>query len=285
MRNLSNLAILSRRALGWHQQLQANVPARPMLERILNDGEFVFRVGDPADSVYIIVSGYIVLATPQPTHNGAERVAGEGTIFSAAEAMGGPGMAIMAHARGSATVQIMSSAEVLNAVNPYQNAASPEPRPQRQITDQRGAPSVAPYAPPTTMPETQSFAMTLARQDVRFAAVRPDIVRQIGKDSITIDRFPFLVGRQSSRNSEAMSPPVSLAISDNQPFQLSRRHFLIDQDDEGIIVRDCGSHNGTIVNGHLLGGNNIGFRAVLVPGENEIVAGTLISPFQFSCWI
>ena len=133
--------------------------------------------------------------------------------------------------------------------------------------------------------DTQAFAMTLAKQSVQFAAVRPDVVRQIGKDSMTIDRFPFLVGRQSSRTSEAMDPPVSLAVSDNQPFQLSRRHFMINQDEDGIIVRDCGSHNGTIVNGVLLGGSSISFRAVLVSGENEIIAGTLISPFQFSCRI
>ena len=127
--------------------------------------------------------------------------------------------------------------------------------------------------------------MNLAKQPVRFSAVRPDIVRQMGSDSITIERFPFLVGRESSHTSDAMNPPVALAISDEQPFQLSRRHFMIDQDDEGIIVRDCGSHNGTIVNGIMLGGSSIGFRAVLVPGENEIIAGTLISPFHFSCWI
>ena len=40
---------------------------------------------------------------------------------------------------------------------------------------------------------------------------------------------------------------------------------MIDQDEDGIIVRDCGSHNGTIVNGALLGGSSIGFRAVLGP--------------------
>lgn len=256
-----------------------------MRERILNDGEFVFRVGDPADSVYIIVNGFIVLATPQPTNDGAERVAGQGTIFSAAEAMGGPGRPIMAHARGAATVQIMSSAEVLNAINPYHNVIDLQSRPQRQITDQTATPSPVPNAASAAKAGTENFAMTLAKQNVRFAAIRPDIVRQVGKDSILIERFPFLVGRQSSRTSEAMSPPVSLAISDDQPFHLSRRHFMIDQDDDGIIVRDCGSHNGTIVNGVMLGGSNIGYRAVLVPGENEIIAGTLISPFQFSCWI
>jgi hypothetical protein len=259
------------------------VPAPPMLERFLNDGEFVFRVGDAPNSVYIIANGFIVLATPQPTDNGPERVAEQGAIFSAAEAMGGPNQPIMAHARGQAAVQIMSSAEVLTAVSSNQNVESAIHTPHRQITDQTT--TERPMAIAVAAPDTQAFAMTLAKQSVRFAAVRPDLVRQIGKDSMTIDRFPFLVGRQSSRTSEAMDPPVSLAVSDNQPFQLSRRHFMIDQDEDGIIVRDCGSHNGTIVNGVLLGGNSIGFRAVLVPGENEIIAGTLISRFQFYCWI
>ena len=254
-----------------------------MRERFLNDGEFVFRVGDPSDSVYIIINGYIVLASSQPTNNDAERVAGQGAIFSAAEAMGGPHQPVMAHARGQAAVQIMSSAEVLTAVSANQNVEAAVQTPQRHITDQTTTERPGSIVAPT--PDRQSFAMTLAKQSVRFAAVRPDVVRLIGKDSMTINRFPFLVGRQSSYTSEAMEPPVSLAISDNQPFQLSRRHFMIDQDEDGVIVRDCGSHNGTIVNGVLLGGNSIGFRAILVPGENEIIAGTLISPFHFSCWI
>ena len=239
-------------------------------------------VGDAPDSVYIIINDFIVLATPQPTINGTERVAGQGAIFSAAGAMGGPNQPIMAHARGQAAVQIMPSAEVLTTVSSNQSVKAAIYTPHRQITDQTKTEQPMAAAP---APDTQACAMTLAKQSVRFAAARPDIIRQIGKDSMTIDMFPFLIGRQSSRTSEAMGPPVSLAISDNQPFQLSRRHFMIDQDEDGIIVRDCGSHNGTIVNGALLGGSSIGFRAVLVPGENEIIAGTLISPFQFSCWI
>ena len=239
-------------------------------------------VGDAPDSVYIIINDFIVLATPQPTINGTERVAGQDAIFSTTGAMGGPNQPIMAHARGQAAIQIMPSAEVLTTVSSNQSVKAAIYTPHRQITDQTKTEQPMAAAP---TPDTQACAMTLAKQSVRFAAVRPDIIRRIGKDSMTIDMFPFLIGRQSSRTSEAMGPPVSLAISDNQPFQLSRRHFMIDQDEDGIIVRDCGSHNGTIVNGALLGGSSIGFRAVLVPGENEIIAGTLISPFQFSCWI
>ncbi len=238
--------------------------------------------GDPPDSVYIVVNGLIVFATTHAATNGAERVAGQGAIFRAAEAMGGPNQPVMAHARGQAAVQIMSSAEVLTAVSSNQSAPAVEQPPaQRQITDQRAGRAPVNIAAPAATP--QPIAMTLAKQPVRFSAVRPDIVRQMGSDSITIERFPFLVGRESSHTSETMSPPVALAISDD--LQLSRRHFMIDQNDDGIIVRDCGSHNGTIVNSVMLGGSSIGFRAVLVPGENEIIAGTLISPFRFSCWI
>ncbi len=297
MRNLSNLAILRYRALWWHQQLQADTPAWPMRERYLNDGEFVYRVGDPPDSFYIILNGTIVLAPPQTEQNGTERTAGQGTIFSAAEAMGGPNPSAMAHARGQAAVQIMSSAEVLSAVStnqpnsqpgvgpPAQNPArQPTPAPfQPQITDQR-VNGHAPNAKPVAL-KTSEMGMTMAKQLVRISAVKPEVARQLQSDPMTIERFPFVVGRQSSRSSDAMSPPVTLTIPDTQPFQMSRRHFMIDQDEDGIIVRDCGSHNGTIVNGVLLGGNSIGFRAVLTPGENEIIAGTLISKFQFTCWI
>lgn len=76
------------------------MPARLMRERFLNDGKFVFRVGDPPDTVYIVVNELIVLTTTHAAANGTERVAEQGTIFSAAEAMGGPNQPIMAHARG-----------------------------------------------------------------------------------------------------------------------------------------------------------------------------------------
>ena len=78
-------------------------------------------VWDAPDSVYIIINDLIVLATPQPTINGTERVAGQGAIFSAAGAMGGPNQPIMAHARGQAAVQIMPSAEVLTTVSSNQS--------------------------------------------------------------------------------------------------------------------------------------------------------------------
>ena len=121
--------------------------------------------------------------------------------------------------------------------------------------------------------------------EVFLSALKPGINQIVGAELIEIKYFPFLVGRETSKLSDAMSPPVKLAVPDSEPFQMSRRHFTIEQEGDSIIVRDYGSHNGTIVNGFMLGGGSTYFRAVLTPGENDIIAGTLISKFRFTCLV
>lgn len=121
--------------------------------------------------------------------------------------------------------------------------------------------------------------------EVFLSALKPEITQMVGAEPIEIKYFPFLVGRETSKLSDAMSPPVKLAVPDLEPFQMSRRHFTIEQEGDSIIVRDYGSHNGTIVNGCLLGGGSTSFRAVLTPGKNDIIAGTLISKFRFTCLV
>jgi len=66
-----------------------------------------------------------------------------------------------------------------------------------------------------------------------------------------------------------------------KPFSISRRHFTIEATRHGLIVRDEGSHLGTIVNGAKIGGPLSNDIAVLKRGENEIIAGTAASPFHF----
>ena len=123
------------------------------------------------------------------------------------------------------------------------------------------------------------------RNEVFLSSSKPEITQVVGAKPISIKYFPFLVGRETSKLSEAMSPPVKLAVPDKEPFQMSRRHFTIEQEGDNIIVRDYGSHNGTIVNGFMLGGGSKTFRAVLSPGKNDIIAGTFISNFWFTCLV
>ena len=123
------------------------------------------------------------------------------------------------------------------------------------------------------------------KNEVFLSSSRPELTRVVGAKPLPIKYFPFLVGRELSKISDAMSPPVRLAVPDIEPFQMSRRHFSIEQEGDSIIVRDYGSHNGTIVNGFMLGGGSTSFRAVLTPGTNNIIAGTFISKFWFTCQV
>ncbi|MGB0632931.1 MAG: FHA domain-containing protein, partial [Alphaproteobacteria bacterium] len=68
---------------------------------------------------------------------------------------------------------------------------------------------------------------------------------------------------------------------DKRPFNLSRRHFAIEQLNGALIVRDCGSYHGTTLNGMILGGQDRPQTAPLMTGESELVAGKPDSPFRF----
>ena len=117
---------------------------------------------------------------------------------------------------------------------------------------------------------------------VRLIVTDPEIADLIEYPELDIELFPFVIGRGDGLSGKQS---VDLAIPDEAPFQLSRRHFMIEDGEDGFEIIDCGSYHGTIVNGAKLGNDSIYFRAVLNPGENEIVAGTPASPFRFICVI
>lgn len=98
---------------------------------------------------------------------------------------------------------------------------------------------------------------------------------------LTVDRLPFIVGRQSFRD------PIStafqdLGLADRKPYRISRNHFAIDRAGAFLIVCDKRSRIGTRVNGRLIGRKVSKDRiAFLHQGRNEIVLGGSISPYIF----
>jgi pSer/pThr/pTyr-binding forkhead associated (FHA) protein len=100
-------------------------------------------------------------------------------------------------------------------------------------------------------------------------------------EGLEVSRLPFRVGRKPAKGEKAAAGESDLALEDSRPFTLSRRHFAIEQSRRGLIVRDCGSQHGTVVNGVRIGkGAGIDI-AILRTGENEIIAGAEASPYRF----
>lgn len=104
-----------------------------------------------------------------------------------------------------------------------------------------------------------------------------------GFDSIDILKFPFKIGRDGFGEG-GFSPSMAkndLSIPDQEPFQVSRKHCLIEQDGSSFYVRDTGSSLGTIVNGTSIGVKFASLSERLVHGTNTIILGSKRSAFKF----
>jgi pSer/pThr/pTyr-binding forkhead associated (FHA) protein len=101
--------------------------------------------------------------------------------------------------------------------------------------------------------------------------------------SIEIVKFPFKIGRDcfGDRGFDPSTIKNDLSIPDGEPFQVSRKHCLIEREGECFYVRDTGSSLGTIVNGTPIGVKNASLSQLLGLGKNNIILGTARSPFKF----
>jgi len=70
-----------------------------------------------------------------------------------------------------------------------------------------------------------------------------------------------------------------LLIEDEEPFRLSRQHFMIARSGERLLVSDS-EHARTMVNGWAIGHHFMKDAEPLHRGENHVVAGGKNSPFQ-----
>lgn len=118
------------------------------------------------------------------------------------------------------------------------------------------------------------------RDLIIFAA--DESLRQIlPVDGLKVDRFPFTVGREPASGERVPAHEVDLALPDEPPYHLSRLHFTILRSEQGFLVSDTTSRLGTAVNGEVLGDHQRNARALLLPGDNDVVAGGSHSKFRF----
>jgi CRP/FNR family transcriptional regulator, cyclic AMP receptor protein len=105
---------------------------------------------------------------------------------------------------------------------------------------------------------------------------------QIGAAPIHISKLPFVVGRVPAEHETKLSPRPDLLLDDEEPFRLSRQHFIIARSGDQLLVSDLGSRLGTIVNGRAIGHHFTRDVAPLHRGDNHVVAGGRDSPFALS---
>ena len=99
--------------------------------------------------------------------------------------------------------------------------------------------------------------------------------------NVTIDKFPFRIGRADPRGGTSPFGANDLMIGDGVPYQISRNHCVIERHGNRFVMRDRGSTVGTIVNGQHIGVNHHEIAATLEPGDNTVVFGAEEGPYHF----
>lgn len=98
---------------------------------------------------------------------------------------------------------------------------------------------------------------------------------------LTIKKFPFKIGRESTHSHNDIFIDNDLFLSDEVPFNVSRNHLSINHIKNNFYVLDRGSRIGTIVNDKPIGGKISNFKSNLIKGDNIIILGDEASPFKF----
>jgi pSer/pThr/pTyr-binding forkhead associated (FHA) protein len=103
----------------------------------------------------------------------------------------------------------------------------------------------------------------------------------LSKNGLEIRTFPFRVGRASENESDDPLDINDLGLADEEPYTVSRTHFSIDQLGGKVVIQDRGSYLGTMVNGHVVGGQRREGEIELELGKNEVIVGRQRSPYRF----
>jgi hypothetical protein len=253
------------------------------MRRTFEQGEVLFRQGDPSDVAIQILSG-----SAEVLRQAGDDAIVLGTV-QAGEFVGE--MGVLEDRPRSATVRAAAPLEAeLIARQDFLERVIAEPELARKLLVRmsarlrdvedmltriytHGAEETARDWLPA--PAAAAARITLAAATKRARAV-------VGGEPIAIDRLPFTVGRRPEEGQAAPAITPDLAIPEPAPYRLSRAHFSLLEEGGEVVVRDLGSTLGTLVNNRSIGRDFPLDSVPLRQGENTIVAGGTGSPFVFA---
>ena len=277
-----------------------------MIQRQYRPGEIIYRAGDRSSTIYRLAAGQAELISRRHGDEAAVAVLVAGDTVGEVEALSGrprdatlravteveiehlqPGDFLQWVSEDRTTVldliQRLSTALHDDQDERDERRAAPMARgPGHDLGQNRVNGAAAPSEPPAMFeapaepprPKANSERLMLFPGHRRLNSTIPDCGMEIAS-------LPFTVGRMSERREPRLVLVPDLLIEESSPFLLSRAHFLITREINGIVVRDLGSTHGTIVNGTKLADRKPDDVARLRAGDNTIQAGGPKSPYLF----
>ena len=252
------------------------------------EGKVLFREGDPADSVFLVLSGVVDVL---------RELDGDPILLGTVRAGQFIGeMGVVENRPRSATARAASDVEVeILAPTEFFDQIAGSPRAAREliqrlsqrlreaddriVNDERRSGQAH-----ENRKDANNQTAVVSVNDAFIAAKDPWLQRQF-HTPLGLRDLSFVVGRGTVAGEELPPLEPDLKLDDTAPFRLSRNHFTIEKSDGSYHVRDLCSTLGTIVNGEPIGDHFPADDALLRAGENEVIAGGVDSPFVFSVFI
>ena len=279
-----------------------------MAERRFAAGDVIYRMGDRSDFAYVIKSGRVEILKSEDGKERQVTVLGAGDIFGEMGVILDQRRSVTARALERVELRAISRIGFLSAVNRQSELARPvlktllsrlhaeddapagaAPRDASGIAeeDAPAGPAERGGTGPAGTADEDAAAPVGQGAKLRLLPHGEYLERLMRADGLELNSLPFRVGRNAVKGEPPPTEDNDLSFEDFKPFNLSRRHFVIEASRRGLVVRDCGSRLGTVVNGVRIGGKDVvgDNIAALQPGDNEIIAGTEQSPYRFTLQI
>lgn len=245
-----------------------------MKETRFNQGETIYKEGDASDCAYIIAEGLVDVS----------RAAGDTTVplaqLHAGQIFGEVG-AIRDRPR-STTTRAATDVILLTITKQDFEAAfggnSLALTLLRMLCERLSAATQRIY-------EDRLDAAGAAVSEIKEIRLRPgspEVESQIGRDGIVIDKLPFSVGRRAVAGEAAAKHDAELLLRVTKPFEMAPHHFVFEDQDGMLVIRDYGSVLGTLVNGIRIAQFEQSDSAPLKFGVTEIQAGGMDSTVKFN---
>lgn len=247
-----------------------------MTERLVGPGEVIYREGDASDAVFVIEEGEVTVTRLDPR---GKRVTlaglGRGQFFGEMGVIRDTTRSTTVSAKDKVKLLVLSKANFLTAFGADNPIALPLLRMLCERLSRADGQLVSGrlLRPGAPMAEVAQITLLPASRSTE---------NQIGDEGVVVSDLPFRVGRKLRAKERGRHPPVALALGAKDIFDISPEHFALEEEKGRLVVRDLGSHLGTIVNGIRVADFEQTAIVGLQFGQNLVQPGGIDCPFQFS---
>lgn len=244
-----------------------------MRDQHFKAGETIYREGADSDAVFFVKEGGVQVWRDVAGERVPLGMLGEGEIFGEMGVIRGVPRSTTAEAATDLTLLAMHREQFLEAFGQAPLAL----KILRMLCERL---SHANDQLVGTAPQRPA-APAAHGQGVRILPGSHAVGAQIGEDGVRVRSLPFYVGRRLVDGEPPLERKAELALAAKEKHRLSPHHFAIENEDGRLIVRDLGSHLGTIVNGRRIAEFDYSTTATLHTGRNLIQAGGTDTPYAF----